>query len=781
LIGYFPKPMRGLFGDLGLSPGQDRLFGIVTAMAEETAVMGSGQILFLSADSGCGTSHLLTAVGAELGDRDFRVGIGRLAGHADDQNDSEALRAQALMASALSLASTFDPALSLVAAIAGVSAAAAQVLQRGHDDEPGDLLPRVLRAAAAEEPDRPLVCLIDDADWLNGAWWTELQFSFAREILERLPLLLVVAVRTTGLGSDGAIGDQPAARTEQSLVGRGMAESVALDPLTGEELGGWLDLKPREAVRGLFELTGGRTGDVAELCQAWLAQGAMVQEKNGLWLEVPDVLVDGGAADLASRLTQLAGDEARAHGDLLREALAFGALEGRAFTAAAVEAALDRDDELVEDLLDELVAETPAAGILLPPTAVEIDGLVQHETRTLWQFEFTNRTLWRAAQARLSDVPVVAAAGRMLEAVVEVFGGERPENLPSLIRLADLAGQPGTASHYRALLTGPDEAVFKAQADLLLAVDHEDWTTADYRDAAYVLADAANELAWRRDPALLDCTREGVRFAERAGQIGRHAHASVLASEAHVLRMADENEQAEAKLRVAKEIVERGSPELYGQILRLLAEVLRDMEGPIDERKALLQEALRIFEGSRHLGEEATIYWNLANIAAKAERDFARGRELNEKALHKARGSFNKKAEMLMMVQRANIELVDGRLELAREFCEEALRYETATGHTDGRARCLVMLARIELEAKNYETAWKVGQSGLALLHELGTARWDARIFHVLGDIAVALGNRAEGRSLLEDALVILERRDDGGQLSEVEGKLHDLASWPEE
>ncbi len=767
--------MRGDFSGFGLSPAQDRTAGLIQAVANEIVDEGRGRILFLAAEPGCGTSHLLSAVGDELGNLGFRVGKGRLSGSTDDRDGSDlAASVQSLMASTLSVASSFDPTLSLVASVAGFSAAAAQVIGVEQNSEPSELLTRVLRAAARDAPDRPLVCLIDDATWLSGAWWTELQFSFAREIVDRLPLLLVVAVGSC-FGPDAVDEDLPSVRVKESLVERELAQSLTLDPLTHGELGQWLGLKPREAVKGVVELTRGRTGEVAELCRAWLAQGAVEYERKGLVLEDPDVLVDGAATDLASRVDRLRGARADGDADLLREALAFGSLEGRSFTPAAVALAIDCDEDRLEDLLDEIVAETSEAGVLLPPEEIEIHDALRNEAGSIWRFEFVNRALWRAAQNRLSDTPVAVAAKRMLEAVVRVYGGERPANLLSLARLAGLADEPRRASRFRNLITGPSGTVLKARADLLIAADRIDWTDADYRDAAEVLAQPAMELNQSGGRELLDYTRVGKKYAETAGQVGRRALAKVLAAEALVLLRADELGAAEARLLQAREIAGEGSPGLLADILRVLAEVLREARGSVAERKVLLDEALRLYKRNRNLHGESAVYFNFAGIAAREDRDFAWARELNEKALAGMKACLSEKDEMSMYFQRANIELVDGKFDAAREFIDKAIQYETATGAERALAGSLTMLARIELGAENYEDAWNAGQSALPLLREQYPGDVPPRIFHVLGEIALARGEQATGRGLLEEALVRLRVKDEGDQLSEVEEKLGKL------
>ncbi len=50
------------------------------------------------------------------------------------------------------------------------------------------------------------------------------------------------------------------------------------------------------------------------------------------------------------------------------------------------------------------------------------------------------------------------------------------------------------------------------------------------------------------------------------------------------------------------------------------------------------------------------------------------------------------------------------------------------------------------------------------------------RIFHVLGETAVARGDRETGKALLEEALASLKVKDEADQLRQVEEKLGRLA-----
>jgi hypothetical protein len=762
---------------LGLSPAQERAAQAISTLAEEVDPQGGGKIVFLTGHSGSGTSHLLRSAMRRLDELGFRVALGGLAeSPQSDQETGWARQAGALATSALSVASVLEPSLSLAASIAGFSAAASGVLSaQRYEVGSTELIARVLRAAAQEAPERPLVCLVDDATSLSGDWWTELQFSFAKEVAEELSLVLLLAVEEPTTGG-GPSEEQSSSRVARSLLKRELADVVPLEALSSNELRGWLGLSPRSAAKEVTELTQGRTGEAIELWRAWLSYGVVESTERGSHINDTDAISHDAATELAARMERLRGAGERAEEDLLREALALGALEGRTFTAAAVARALNRDRDMVEDLLDELVAERPEAGILSTPQPIEVQDPLDHSARTLWRYEFSGNLLWRAAQDCLSDSPAKAAAASMLAAVVDSYGNEIPLILPALARLADLAGDQAEATRFRSLVSYPSVAALAAQADLLLESDKSGWEPADYRDASKVLSEAATGLREHRDMRdLLQLAHHAAEDARAAGEVGKRALAVALMVESFLLSYIGNTAPAKAKVEEARAMVQHGEPNLLATVLRQLAEIMRERFEDADEQRALLEESLRLFRRTRNRVGEATVQSDLAAIAIR-EDDLTLARRLNREALVGMQGAGDKSQELFVIKQLANIELKARNLDRARELSEEVLRRRLAEGNERRVAGCRLMLSRIEQLSGNFEQAWTLGKAALAFFRNGDDPGAEARTLHILGDTALGLDEEVPARELLEEARSILKRLGDEEQLAEVEDKLEALS-----
>ncbi len=279
---------------------------------------------------------------------------------------SEHTRAQSALLEAtagavMSGAALVNPALNLVSGLLDLSAAAARVAESiGADPEPtaGDVLVRTLRAAAEEAPDKPLVCFIEDADALDAGWWALLQFSFAQEIHEGLPLVLVIEV-TGGpdIAGQPAAGERLAIATARSLRDRGLARWAPLERISAEAMREWLGPMSDAVAEVVLEVSEGRGGIAADLWRDWRERGVIALDDSGVWHFVGSrdrILADIGD-DLSRRILRAVGSEGVQSLDRVRELLACAALEGRTFSAEAVARALGRDRDEAIDCLDQLV------------------------------------------------------------------------------------------------------------------------------------------------------------------------------------------------------------------------------------------------------------------------------------------------------------------------------------------------------------------------------------------------------------------------------------------
>lgn len=767
-------------GERGLSPPQNRVAGTIAEFAQEVSSEGRGQILFLSGQLGSGRSHLLRVAADRLAEMpgELRVARGGLTRAPDSHETSKwAESAEALFTSAASVASALDPGLSLVGPVAALSVAAAGIVQtatRGVTST--ELVTRVLRAASREDPKRALICLVDDATWLSGTWWTELQFFFAKEIADELPLLLVLAID----GDPHAAGpsdDGPPGSVAQSLLRRNLASWTSLGELTEDELSSWLGPAPREAARATLELTRGRSGEAVELWRGWLADGVLVPSTGEGWeLQRPDGILDDAAGKLAEMIETALGPREGDDRDVLREALGFAALEGKTFTAAAVAEAVRGDRDEVEDLLDELVVEPPGEGVLRPPRAVEIQNLQHSRSWALWRYEFANSLIWRAARDRFSDLPTERAAEQLLEALAASYEHETPRIAPLMARLAKLTGNPSTSTRYEGLVRVPSQAALVGQARCLLIADSSDWTTTEHRDASYALSQVALKLCFFKPYATIQpFAAQAVEHAKKAGAQGRRAHALAKLAEGRLLhRLGDLDGAAEA-FTDARRTSRDGDPGLLASILSELVDVLRTRENEQhDEERRLLEEAAALYERVGSSRGRAACRYSLGIIAIH-EGNLPLGRSLNEEALTMFRAAREREWEMTCFYQQAEIEYRDGKPDLAWDFVQEALRYQSAIGKTYSEAACLGLLARIECTRGDTESARAAAESALALSWKLEDLPGLASTLRISAEVAANRGENGRARQFLLEAREVYEEIGSEHRILRISRQLDDL------
>jgi tetratricopeptide (TPR) repeat protein len=744
-------------GDLPLSPAQERVAQTIEGCARNAQNDRGGRILFVGGETGSGKSHLLQTVASRLSHdpQDFQIATG---GVSMVQAEPAALkwreRAEALIASAASVASALDPSLSLVGPIANFSTAAAAVLEAM---VPGltstELVTRVLRAATRNASGQPLICLIDDADWLGGVWWTEMQFSFAKEVAEELSLVLVLAVDgDPRLAEDSSEDDPPPQRVARSLIARNLAEWTALERLTSLELNDWLGPSQRAPLLGVLNLTGGRSGDALELWRTWVADGVISKGQSGSWeLARPKALEHDALTRLAALVERDLPEANPTERETIREALAFGALEGRSFTAAAVADAIACDRDAMEDLLDELVVDPTGDGVLRPPRAIDVHDLKRSRSWSLWRYEFASTLLWRAARERLSDRPEETAL-RLLDSLKKSYEHEVPAIAPVMARLADLSGQSTLISHYRSLVRAPSQMALEAQARYLLNECTESWTRADHRDASYVFSETALRLCFFQPyESLLPFAERAVDHAQEAEQDGRRALTIALLAMGKLKHRLGQIDLAEETLLAARRNSAQGDPSLLANVLCELAEVSRSRGTEDRKAKSLLEEADLLFRRVGNRLGMAGCKYELGVIALR-EGDLPSARALNQEAMAITHGAGNRSREMTMQFQQAEIEYQDGNPDLARDLVEEALRYQAAVGKVFSEAACLALFARIETTRGNPEVAKDLAESALALHRKLHDQPAEADALRTLAEVMAALEEKDQASQLFSQA-----------------------------
>ena len=703
-----------------------------------------GHIVFLAGVEGSGRSHLLSALPPALSGA--RVITGAFQGGRYVAVDTAVDRSipsdvEALVTGAVAVGSgLLGPAGKLVEQLVKSSLAAYRVLERmqreGRRLEIPDLLPRVLRTAAAEAP---VVCLVDDADAAASTWWLDLVIAFAQEIGEELPLVLVMAVDGPEDVTAAAEPEPPSLVVARRLVGRGLATWLPLRHMTTAEISAWLGPMSPALLHSAAELSAGVHGELAELWVNWKDGRVIELDDAGCWQLAGPVarsLTEATSA-LSARLVALVGDDPGAVDDA-RAVLACAALEGRTFTADAVAAALETDRDELIDRLDDALAPliVEAGGISITTDA----GVVRHA----WRYRFASALDWRIARSRLAGRDErEALAGALAGALSALYADQAYRIAPTLAGLFRLAGDHEAAAHFRSLARfGAGQAVLRSQARSLLDTETDGWGSWELSRAAELLLTAAVAVI------ATDPFEETLRFVVRAEALSRRAG---------------------TRGETAKALYYRGWIE--GSLRRH-----EDAEGHLLESLALNREL-----GVR--GGEAAVLHELAILELKLSRT-AEARTHCEQSLSIARAIGDRVTEARSLQLLASIEHAAGRNAAARALVEESLAVHRAIGDQRGEAGNLQQLATIEDTLGRIAEARELLERSLILHRELGSRIGEASNLETLATLEHRVGRNDRARALNERALelhrAIGDREGEASSLQRLAGIERHLGRNPE-
>jgi DNA-binding NarL/FixJ family response regulator len=352
-----------------------------------------------------------------------------------------------------------------------------------------------LLAEVAEE--QPLLCLLDDAQWLDGASADALTFAARR--LEAEGIALLFAARDDDIRSFAAPG-LPALR----LVGLDQESAAALlPPSTAPEVREVLVASAAGNPLGLLELP-------ASLSVAQLAGREPLPERLPLGTEVFGQRVRRQPADTQTLLLVAAAEDSGDLGVVLRAAQALG-VEAAALDDAEA-AGLVRVDEAVISFRHPLVRSAVYEGATFGRRRAV------HEALAAVQNGDTDRRSWHLAAAATGPDEEVAAglersaerarrrgghaaAASAWERAAELTAGEEPRAR----RLAAAAQSAWLARHTHRARGLLDRAA-ALTSDPLLCADIEHLRgyieqVAGTPVAAYAVLTAGSELVESRDPA----------------------------------------------------------------------------------------------------------------------------------------------------------------------------------------------------------------------------------------------------------------------------------------
>ena len=751
MVGSHNAPCSGESGcivPIGLSPVQQRHLDRVGVLASRAAATNRGQVVFIAGPPGSGRSFWVDATARAL--TGSRVVAGRLTDSryvplAVQSSSKLSPEAEKLVASIAGSAALLGPVLALVVQLMTVSVAAYRFVDgvRRHNDaiDAHQLVPGLLRTVAAEDSDRPLVCLIDDADLADGNWWANLMLSFSQEVAQELPLVLVMCVNgPAGLGGGPRDNESSACAVGRSLVQRNLAEWWPLVASSRDDIRSWIGPASHELLSAVWAITEGSPGEIPGLWDSWLARNSIDRDANDCWQIVGDVertLAEAGDR-FTAELGALLGDEKLQLLARAREILACGAVEGRTFTAEAVARALDLDTDVLIDLLDDHL--TGESGPLREAASIEVltSALT---TRILWRYAFVRNLDRRIVRIRFtSGAERASLARRLAPALIEAYAPEEYRVAATLAEMFVEAGDAEAAKHFRRVANlGVDQLVLRGQARNLLTANTDGWTNADLSRAAELLLHATDVLS-DVDPysETLALATACAGFAERSKR--RALQAGAVQREAELRMRLGLLESARADVMRADAILgESTGSSLEAQSALLLSQI----ELAHDNLQAARTETLRfraLSQNPRNPLGEAIACYQLGQIEVRMG-NFEGARAPTAHALEISKRYGSARGEATALTQLALIAIRLGTFEEARSLGQQALKISQEIGDRAGEATNLFQLGLIERVLRNFETARSVTQRAIAIFQEIGGRANEAENWLQLGQIEVSSGS----------------------------------------
>jgi diguanylate cyclase (GGDEF)-like protein len=574
---------------------------------------------------------------------------------------------------------------------------------------------------------RPIVALLDDAQWADPGTWELLEYLAPTLDSERL--MIVVTLRADA-------SSEPMERAQRLMRGA-RTYQLKLDRLTRDEVRRWVAAAfhgqdaESELMAFLYGHTDGNPLFVVQVLRALVDEGAVWHDGTSWrWRALDDLNLPVAVDDLVTR--RLARLSART-----RELLAACAVIGREFDVELARAA-EFDTTMLQDAIDEGLR----AGVLQPAAV-----------RGGERYAFTH--------AMLSALLRAAVAPRRLRVmhrrVARALEQRAPERVAEIATHYDQAG--AAADAYRCALLAADRAgAVYAQAEarnyLTLAERH----AASDAEMAVVqsrLAQAA-ELSGEYDAALVHASRALAHFehsddvphaialrrlmarvrallgtpaaetlaeCERLAVAAREAgadeeHAQILAQMSRLHERVGDKPAAARTARQSAELAERlGNPRLLAQALTRLGACV-ELAQP-DHAAEHYRSALDLYRGVGDARGQADCHNNLGIVfARRGEMDYAE-RELST-AITLGRTIGAPDLSGLFTLNLGALCLKRGAFVRARELMGESLAQFAAVKNSERQLFALLNLAHVDLERGEPGSAAELYEAVEALAQRVG-------------------------------------------------------------
>lgn len=475
----------------------------------------------------------------------------------------------------------------------------------------------------------PLVLLVDDIDHARNNWLLDLIREMATEI-SRMSLLLVATLEgppeLAELDPSETDDVEPEViKRVRGFLKRGIAEWKTVHPLTRQEVSSWIGPAQTGIIEHLHGITGGYPKRIHRLLGDWELRDVVCRDdRKGEWQWtssqrpplniVKDViharlkrLFDPGNADAIEEVSDW---------------LAYGALEGRTFTASVVSHAVDRDEDELIDTIDDVLLwdrESNPDGLLIEAEAVTLAG-----QRTLWRYRFADNFHWQAlTQYGFTREEIPAARHNMIRALHETYEPETEYVADALARLYREIEAKDQARYFQRIADFriPREQI-REKALRLIRVNKENWNDWDCRQTLGFLLEAVQLMRPLCDyEETLSVAEEAYRLARKTGSHYEMAIASLYCG-GLLIDLGDYHgayDRFTQALKINDEIQDKL---LEAGCLNGLA-LLYESQGRYEEAEPLYERALAIREkalGAEHPSTVATLN-NLAEIYRKLGKD----------------------------------------------------------------------------------------------------------------------------------------------------------------
>jgi len=588
------------------------------------------------------------------------------------------------------------PWVNLAAQLLKLSAQADKTDTASYDapDDPRALHQLVRKAARR----RSLLLIVEYLDWADPLW-IDLLRALADEIAQDLPVLLLVTLSGTApLDALSRRQHTEPTRLAEELVKQKLAHSYYLGPVTANEIAASIaPVDPRLGER-LHHLSEGDPLIVQTIWEEWVEQGAVLRDEHGVWCVSPtgdgQWWVYGDVRDHARSLLSdlLKGREVSppfSPGQVER-ILNCAAVEGEAFTAAAVAKVMDVDlDDLIDFFDDWLVVEAEDEDLAEEgethegAEAVLIDqGFVEAGSqRHLCQYRFARPYLHHVwAKYPRDDEQRCVWSGQLadqLERLYYPLGYLIADKLFDLFEAAGLSERATPYRRQRAVKSSLEGLLWHVRL-LIEATSDDDWF------GTYRLFDRGFELSSRLVVERPDLWEEGHRIAQELGRrallvddVGRQADAHYFMAW-HQYNAGHYTEALSLARRAVQLYHDSSGPRSSGVaiVTSMLGSVLHAL-GELAGARAAFERALAIGEqvyGPDH-PEVATYVNNLGSVLqalgelAGARAAFERALAIGERVFGPDHPNVARVVNNLGGVLRALGELVGARAAFERALC----------------------------------------------------------------------------------------------------------------